>query len=282
MVQPDEGERDFNMNNYTGTEGSSSTNSSSKWLALDTSTGSLTIGLMDKGRTVAQFSSEAERNHSIQLMPAIERLLQENGITPAHLNGIAVGRGPGSYTGVRIAISVAKTMAWALNIPVITVSGLEALALGAWRTSDSSERKLLQWFVPLLDARRQQAFTGIYALQDGQRSTVATDAIRLVPDWVERIGQLLDEQSVTPDRIVFVGETSGFLPWIEALMDKYPGRVSARPLGIEAESIGELGWERWLRGEQDDMHGLIPNYTQLAEAETKLLEKEKQGGDPIG
>jgi tRNA threonylcarbamoyladenosine biosynthesis protein TsaB len=253
-----------------------------KWLAIDTSTGSLTIGLLENGHTVAQFSSAAERNHSILLMPAIERLLHENGTKPAELNGIAVGRGPGSYTGVRIAVSVAKTMAWALRIPVISVSGLEAMALGAWKAGGAAEQQGLQWFVPLLDARRKQAFTAIYALQGEQRATVVADGIRLVPDWVERIDQLADEQSVLPDNIVFIGETAGFQPYMETLTARYPERVRAMPFNIAADSIGELAWERWLRGEQDDVHGLIPNYTQLAEAETKLLEKEKQGGDSCG
>lgn len=263
-------------------KGNANTNATMKWLAIDTSTGSLTIGLLENGYPVAQFSSEAERNHSILLMPAIERLLQENGTSPAELSGIAVGRGPGSYTGVRIAVSVAKTMAWALGIPVVSVSGLEAMALGAWKAGANAERQGLQWFVPLLDARRKQAFTAIYALQGEHRSTVVADGIRLVPDWVEHIGQLAIKQSVLPDRIVFIGETAGFQPYIETLTAPYPKRIHVMPLSIAADSIGELAWERWLRGEKDDVHGLIPNYTQLAEAETKLLEKEKQGGDSCG
>jgi tRNA threonylcarbamoyladenosine biosynthesis protein TsaB len=216
-------------------------------------------------------------------MPAIEQILQEKHLTPAGLNGITIGRGPGSYTGVRIGISVAKTMAWALGIPVISVSGLEAMSLGAWRNSTNTRNDAeTQWYVPLLDARRKQAFTAIYAFQEGQRRTVATDSIRLVPDWVEQISELVERAPVQPDKVFFIGETAGFQTYIDMLSERYPERVSVRPIGIEAEFVGELGWERWARGEQDDLHSLVPNYTQLAEAEAKLIQKEKQGGDSFG
>lgn len=244
----------------------------------------MTIGLLDQGRPVAEFSSEAERNHSILLLPAIERLLEEHGVAPAELAGIAVGRGPGSYTGVRIAVSVAKTMAWALGIPVVAVSGLEAMALGAWkRDGGTAVQGKTIWYVPLLDARRKQAFTGLYQWRNGERSTLVPDGIRLVPDWVERIRGLEAETADRPDRIVFIGETAGFEPLLEPLISREPDRIAAVTRAIEAGAVGELAWERTLRGERDDVHGLIPNYTQLAEAESKLLEKEKQqrGGDPF-
>ncbi|MDF2669060.1 MAG: tsaB, partial [Paenibacillus sp.] len=115
--------------------GTIETDHTQRLLAIDSSTNLLAVALLENGRTIASFSSEAERNHSILLMPAIEQILSENGLAPSDLSGIAIGRGPGSYTGVRIGISVAKTMAWALGIPVISVSGLEAMSLGGWRES---------------------------------------------------------------------------------------------------------------------------------------------------
>ncbi|WP_246067561.1 tRNA (adenosine(37)-N6)-threonylcarbamoyltransferase complex dimerization subunit type 1 TsaB [Paenibacillus koleovorans] len=279
-----------------------------KLLAMDTSTGMMTLALLADGKPVAGYSSEAERNHSIQLMPAIEELLREYGLRPAQLDGIVVGKGPGSYTGVRIGISVAKTMAWALSVPVVAVSGLEALALGAWRASggtgghDAAVGPV--WYVPLFDARRKQAFCAVYAFdREGRRNVVAGDGIRVVPDWTGSLLELArggsEGASVAsaasaasaapsavsrPSRIVFLGETAGFDTYLEAFGAAFAeGVVEVRPAGMDAVYVGELGWERWQRGELDEVHTLVPNYTQLAEAEVKLLQKEKeQGGDANG
>lgn len=101
------------------------------WVALDTSTAALTIALLKDGKVIGESSTEADRNHSIRLLPDIQELLAKHGQKAAGLSGIAVGRGPGSYTGIRMAVTAAKTLAWTLKLPLIGISSLEALAYGA-------------------------------------------------------------------------------------------------------------------------------------------------------
>ncbi|MEF3303533.1 tRNA (adenosine(37)-N6)-threonylcarbamoyltransferase complex dimerization subunit type 1 TsaB [Paenibacillus sp. GYB003] len=256
----------------------------SKLLAVDTSTRVLTVAISDEGRIAAERRSETERNHSIKLLPEIDDMLREAGMTPADLDAVAVGTGPGSYTGVRIAVTVAKTFAWALGIPVVGVSGLEALALGDAHTLEMGAKPPAEavWYVPLLDARRKQAYCAVYESGPAGWREVAGDGIRVVTDLLGELEALLldaDAQGVAPARIVFGGETAGFRETLEAWRGC---ETTIRASEIGAAAIAELAWRRIRNGEADDTHALVPNYTQLAEAEVKLLQKEMRGGDPFG
>lgn len=257
----------------------------SKLLAIDTSTGMLTVALSEDGRLTAERRSHAQRNHSIRLLPEIDDMLKEAGVPPAALDAIAVGTGPGSYTGVRIGVTVAKTFAWSLGVPVVGVSSLEALALGDAHTlkkDAQADAGSVSWYVPLLDARRKQAYCAVYASGPSGWSRLADDGIRVVADWLPELDTLLArsrERGELPNRIVFGGETDGFRETLEA----WEGRGAViRASEIGAGAIAELAWRRMRSGEADDTHALVPNYTQLAEAEVKLLQKEKRGGEPVG
>lgn len=284
MVQAIEGERNDMLKTGLRNE------QIGKLLAIDTSTSVLTVALSVDGKVVSERRSQAERNHSIKLLPEIEDMLKGAGAVPADLDAVAVGTGPGSYTGVRIGVTVAKTFAWSLGIPVIGVSGLEALALGDAHTleRESPSSSAPRWYVPLLDARRKQAFCAVYASGPNGWQRMAEDGIRVVEDWLEPLGELLArsrEQGAGPEGILFGGETTGFRETIQAWSEsgREPVLTDIRDSGISAAEIAELAWRRIGSGaEADDTHGLVPNYTQLAEAEVKLLQKEKRGGEPFG
>src|SRR5690606_16761981 len=152
----------------------------------------------------AERHSEAERNHSIRLIPAIEELLAEAGLVPTDLDGIAVGAGPGSYTGVRIAITVAKTLAWSLQIPLVSVSTLAALALGG-KQAFAHGGSVPVWVVPILDARRENAYTGLYAWweETGNMQNMSGDSNRSLQLWLDELLQAaasgkLEEVAVQP------------------------------------------------------------------------------------
>lgn len=259
-------------------------------LAIDTSTAALTVSLSEDGTQVDESFVLAERNHSIKLVPEIDGLLKRNGIRPADVDAVAVGVGPGSYTGIRIGVTAAKTWAWSLGLPTVGVSSLEALALGGLLAEEQTMEDLgddgLRWYVPLLDARRKQAFSAVYASGSaGMWKTVQPDAIRLVEPWLDE--QLSELAKVDrPGQIVFVGEIAGFAENLEQWgqrLEQYRIIVAAKEGSIRASAIAELAWRRIRAGGPlDEAHGLLPNYTQLAEAESKLRDKEKQGGESCG
>ena len=99
-------------------------------LAIETSTESCSVALLH-GDALIERSELAPRRHAELVLPMAESLLAEAGLKRAQLDGIAVGRGPGAFTGVRLAVSVAQGLAFALNIPVVTISSLAALAMQA-------------------------------------------------------------------------------------------------------------------------------------------------------
>jgi len=270
-----------------------------KLLAVDTSTSSMTVALMEGGRTLKEINSHAERNHSIYLIPHIQQALAELGWSTADLEGIAVGRGPGSYTGVRIGITVAKTMAWALKLPVVGVSSLEAMAAGGMLEARPERGAGPVWLIPMMNARRGQVYTGLYSaagegvggaaggLEEQLEPVVGSGWTCLVEDGIRLLDRYLEELleriaagggrgSALPANVVFAGEPEGFEALIEKFRDGAESlnlgvRTLVQPYRLQATYIGRLGLKRLLAGEADDAHLLLPNYTQLAEAEVKLL-----------
>lgn len=253
-------------------------------LAIDTSTSAMTVAILENGIILGEVSSYAERNHSIGLLPHIQDLLARLQMKPKDLQSVAVGQGPGSYTGVRIAVSVAKTFAWSLGLDLIGVSSLEAMALGGAVKEQHDSGNGLTWVVPLMDGRRKQAFTAVYAYEGAAPATVAevpeakwkeilSDGIRVIGPWTAQLLSLAASvpQEQEPQEILFVGETEGFTAELEQFAKEWQGVVNVVPYGIEAQYIGWLAYPKLAKGEKEVVHTFVPNYTRLPEAEANLL-----------
>lgn len=122
-------------------------------LAIETATESCSAALLSGERLVSR-SEFAPRRHAELLLPMCESLLAESGVPRTELDAVAVGRGPGAFTGVRLAISVAQGIALALDIPVVTVSSLAALAMQA---PDNGAAILA-----VMDARMGEVYAGAF------------------------------------------------------------------------------------------------------------------------
>ena len=125
-----------------------------KILAFDSSNEPLSVAVVDQEKILTEQTLNIKRNHSIQLMPAIEEALRQAQLTLADIDRIAVAAGPGSYTGLRIAATVAKSLAWAQDIELVGISSLKVLAANSYPEKDGL-------IVPLFDARRQNIYTGL-------------------------------------------------------------------------------------------------------------------------
>jgi tRNA threonylcarbamoyladenosine biosynthesis protein TsaB len=125
-------------------------------LAVETSTPACSAALMVAGEVLERYAL-APRQHAALMLPMIESLLLEAGVTVSQLDAIAFGRGPGSFTGVRIAASVVQGIAFAADLPVVPVSTLAALALGGMRATGG------QRVMAALDARMSEVYWGCYA-----------------------------------------------------------------------------------------------------------------------
>lgn len=129
-------------------------------LAFDTATPHVTVALHDGSSVVASFGSEESMRHGEMLAPGIERVLADAGASVADLTGIAVGVGPGPFTGLRVGLVTARTLAFARGLPVHGVCSLDVLAAEA-------EDDALTEFVVATDARRKEVYLATYA--EGRR-----------------------------------------------------------------------------------------------------------------
>lgn len=229
-----------------------------KALAIDTSTFVMGVALVDGDQVLGEIITNFKKNHSVRLMPAIDTLMKDAGVKPKELERIIVAHGPGSYTGVRIGVTTAKTLAWTLGIPLVGVSSLETLA--------QNGRYYSGVVSPIFDARRGQVYTGLYREQNGVFTNVIKDQICLLEDWVkhlvtidETVLFLGNDVSIHKNKIEEVLTEKGHFG---LLSDNNPRPSELARIGIEKEPI-------------QDIHSFTPNYIRLAEAEVNWLAQQK-------
>lgn len=141
-----------------------------KLLALETSTEACSVALFADGRVIARFR-HAPRLQTELLLPMAEEVLAEAGLTLAQLDALAYSRGPGAFTGVRIAAAAVQAFAFARDLPVVAVSSLQTLAQGAWRVHGATR------VLSVFDARMDEVYAGGYVLADGLMQPVAAECL---------------------------------------------------------------------------------------------------------
>lgn len=154
-----------------------------KILAIDTTAEACSAALYLDGEVCERFELQA-RQHSKLILPMMDALLADAGLTLKALDALAFGRGPGSFTGVRIAAGVIQGAAFAAGLPVVPVSSLRALAQGCMRSSGTRNALVI------VDARMQEVYWGAYDADDTGRARVVLDDALSKPEQV----------SLPPDR----------------------------------------------------------------------------------
>lgn len=236
-----------------------------KILGIDTSNQLMTVALVEDGKLRAERTVNVKRNHSIQLMPAIDALFKEVDWKPKDLNRVVTAKGPGSYTGVRIGVTIAKTLAFSLGIDLVGVSSLKVLAANGEQLPDS-------YIVPLFDARRGNIYTGLYRYEQNQLVQVEKDAHVSAEEWVQHLKKLNAP-------IQLVGEDKALHEdlYKEVLGENLVSLPASRdyPRASVLVEIGTLE-------PKEDIHVFEPEYIKLAEAEQNWLDanpdKDKGGG----
>ena len=228
-----------------------------KVLAIDTSNYVLGVAIVDQEKVIGEVITNLPKNHSVRVMPTIEQLMKECGIKPKELDRIVVAMGPGSYTGVRIGVTIAKTLAWSLQIPLVGVSSLEVVAANGRHFNGSIS--------PIFDARRGQVYTGLYRYEEKRLTCVEEDKIILLADWLEEL-----RKRETP--VLFIGNDLVIhkeqietdleqLAYVAPYTDWNPRPSELAILGMEKAPV--------------DVHTFVPNYIRLAEAEANWLGKRQ-------
>lgn len=229
-------------------------------LAIDTSNQALGVALYDEAenKIIGEYITNLKKNHSIRIMPAIQKVMSDCEKTPADVTKMIVAKGPGSYTGVRIGVTIAKTLAWSLKIPLVGVSSLEILAAGAGRYFSG-------FTAPIFDARRGQVYSGLYQYQNGKITAIQGDQLVMMADYAAELAS-------QENPVLFVGNDLAIhRPEIEEIMGPQAIFAEITEHNPRPGELALLGKD--LPGE--DIHSFVPNYIRLAEAEAKWLEKQK-------
>lgn len=182
--------------------------SSLKLLALDTSTEACSVALQ-LGSEILTLDEVCPQQHSKRILPMVQQLLSEAGVSLQQLDGIVFGRGPGSFTGVRIGVGVTQGLAFGANLPVYGVSTLAAMAQAAYRLHNASQ------VIAAIDARMAEVYIASFALKDGVM-VATSDELALKP-------QLASAFNLTGD-VIAVG--TGWQTYTDQLLALQQAAVS--------------------------------------------------------
>ncbi len=230
-----------------------------KILALESSALACSACLTEDDFLLAQSYENTGLTHSVTLLPMAEELLKRCGVELKDVDVIAVAAGPGSFTGVRIGVSAAKGLAWALDKPCAKVSTLEAMA---WNLVSVPGR-----LCPVMDARREQVYNARF-VSDGAAVT------RLTPDRAISLEELAEEVKNLREEQILVGDGAELCyKWFRE--NGIPARMCAPTLRFQAAwGVARAGWEKARAGELISAHDLVPDYHRLSQAERERLAKE--------
>jgi tRNA threonylcarbamoyladenosine biosynthesis protein TsaB len=235
-------------------------------LGIDTSTLVSSVAIVVPDRVVAEFTLHTRKTHSERLMPTIQQMIADADLVPKDITGIAVSIGPGSFTGLRIGITTAKSMAFALDSPVMGVPTLDALAM----QFPYSERMVC----PILDAQKGNVYTARYRMKNG--FPLRVDEYRVMG-----IAELLQELADAGEAAVITGEVTLFTEYLQAAdtaIVQIAPPLTRMPRGA---AVATAGYQQMLAGNVQDPRTLTPFYIRRSEAEV-LWEQRHGGGDCNG
>ena len=209
-------------------------------LSFDTSTKNCSVALFEKEKLLSIKQENAiNYSHSEQLTVFIEDVLKTAKISKEELNAVAIGRGPGSYTGLRIGTSTAKGLCYALDIPLISIPTLQAMAFGLSKQYNSD------LFCPMIDARRMEVFAALYDQNNNTIREVRADILEN-----ETYQEYLNK------KIVFFGD--GAAKYKNVL--KHANAIFIDEFLVSAEYIGYLAYNRFVSNKFEDVAYFEPFY----------------------
>ena len=233
-----------------------------KILAIDSSGLTASVAIVTEDAVLAEYNTNFKKTHSQTLLPMIDSIMSMTGIGKSELDAVAVAKGPGSFTGLRIGAGTAKGIALALNIPIIPVSTLEALA---WTFSIYDGP-----ICPVMDARRAQLYSAVYRFEDTGTKVLCSDAARSYEEVVKMLNTLGEEVILTGDGLT---PASDFLKTGLKVPFRFASVYENRQ---RAAVLGDLALKRAEAGEYTDPDRFAPVYLRPSQAERVRRKKESE------
>ncbi|MBM3426699.1 MAG: tRNA (adenosine(37)-N6)-threonylcarbamoyltransferase complex dimerization subunit type 1 TsaB [Bacteroidetes bacterium] len=221
-------------------------------LSIETSTSLCSVALHDRGQLCALAEIQEPGAHAEKLLQLVDGALEQAGISFGNLDAIAVSQGPGSYTGLRIGVSTAKGIAYGMEIPLIGINTLQAMAA-------SQPVNQGEFVVAVLDARRMEVYTQTFG--DANQEVTLIEALILEEGVFASI--------LERGKVYFVGDgaekVKGYVQHPNAVFsDSWEQSLSAK-------NMGQLAFEKFLRQDLEDLAYFVPNYLK----EFKALQSSK-------
>lgn len=232
---------------------------STKILALDTSTENCSVALLVDDQVYVR-SEVAPRDHTKKVLPMVDEVLKEAGLTLAELDALAYGRGPGSFTGVRIGIGIAQGLAFGANLPMIGVSTLEAMAQGSFRLHGATH------VAAAIDARMEEVYWGRYRRQESGEWLVVDQECVIAP-------ATLVEQVVADDQAWTMAGT-GWDAYADALQPLVLNRTQGDVLYPDSQDIVQVAKFMLQKGQTVPVEESSPVYLRDNVAWKKLPGRE--------
>lgn len=204
-------------------------------LYVDTSSSFLYTSIYEDGKIIAHCNEEYGQSLSEVALPKIVEMFQKNNLSPKDVDKIIVVNGPGSFTGVRIGITISKVYAWSSNIPITTITSLEAMALS------SNNNKV---HVPIINARRGYVYTAIY---DTNMDVILKPVHIKFDELKEKLKDINDYEFISNDEFDEELDLVSYTPNYEKIISTYKDKEEINP------------------------HAVNPDYLKLTEAEESKL-----------
>lgn len=231
-----------------------------KILAFDSSAVSASVALVEDGKLLAESYLNVGLTHSATLMPMTQQLLQASNCKLEDVDALAVSAGPGSFTGLRIAVSCVKGIAAALNKKCVAVSTLEAMAYNLPPIGEFT-------ICAVMDARCKQFYNALFKVQNGEITRLCDDRAIMV----DKLGEEL--KNISGD-IVLVGDGSPLA--FSMLAENINVKLPPDNLRFQkASSVAAAAIKQYNNNETISAAALMPSYLRLSQAERELIAKNK-------
>ncbi len=233
-----------------------------KILAVDSSGLVASVAILDKDKIYAEYTINNKKTHSQTLLPMLDEIVKALEIELKELDAIAIAGGPGSFTGLRIGSSTAKGLGMVLDIPIINVPTVDALAYNLYGTKDM--------VCPIMDARRNQVYTGLYEFA-GNEFVVIKKQIAV------GIDEIAAEINSRNKGVIFLGDgVDVHKETLKELINVPMSFAPAHLLRQRAGAVGALGLIYLEKGlvENPDEHE--PEYLRLSQAERERAERIRE------
>lgn len=231
-------------------------------LAIESSGLVASIAIMSDDTLIGEYTTNFKKTHSQTLLPMMNELVQMTGISMKDVDAIVISGGPGSFTGLRIGAATAKGLGLALEKPLVNVPTVDALAYNLYGTD--------QVICPIMDARRQQVYTGLYTFEDD-------DFKVLCEQKAVSIGEIVEEINALGRPVIFLGD--GVSVNKNFICEHIHVPCSFAPAHLNAQRAGALvalGKRYYEAGRIETADEHVPEYLRLSQAERELQEKQNR------